>query len=48
MPERHELGIRAVEKDINPSSTESTSNSVFKPGAGAAQHRAVGFPAFIW
>jgi hypothetical protein len=42
------MGIRAGEKDINPSPAESASNSVCEPGAGAAQHRAVGFPAFIW
>jgi hypothetical protein len=41
-------GIQAGGNDINPSSTESTSDSVFRPGAGAAQYPDLGFPAFIW
>jgi hypothetical protein len=42
------MGIRTGEKDINLSSTELASNSVFVPHAGVAQYPDIGFPAFIW
>jgi hypothetical protein len=41
-------GIQADRDDINPSYTESASNSVFRPGAGVAQYPDLGFLAFIW
>ncbi len=33
---------------MNLSPTESTSNSVCRPGAGVAQYPDIGVPAFMW
>jgi hypothetical protein len=40
-------GIQAGENNINPLSTESTSNSAFVPGAGVAHYPDIGVPAFM-